>query len=303
MSRLTWATSRLARLRPWSKIGCRSCAVPVKANVPLLNRPSSSLLALPKLAVSEIRGKKAALAAPMLALAASSCCSAARRSGRRTRRSDGSPAGRSPGICCASSGSGAGRSAGGSGCRAGAAGRLVERALAQGLRERDAGAFEQRLGLAEVELRRAPASKRSFDQAQRFLARRQRLPGDAEQLLVGQHGEVDVWQRRDEADVHRAAGSRPWPGTGQRRLAQARTRPKKVELVACSRQADGIGVGRPAGGRLPCRRGADAERGPLVGAAHLVERARLLDVERGDAQVAVVVEGDADQSRFSGADR
>ena len=41
------------------------------------------MLAVPKLAVSEMRGKNAARAAPMLALAAISCCSAARMSGRR----------------------------------------------------------------------------------------------------------------------------------------------------------------------------------------------------------------------------
>ena len=42
----------------------------------LLNRPDSSPLAVPACAVSEMRGKKAARAAPMLALAAISCCSA-----------------------------------------------------------------------------------------------------------------------------------------------------------------------------------------------------------------------------------
>ncbi len=80
---------------PASKIGCSSCAVPVKAQLPLLNRPESSVLAVPKLAVSEMRGKKAARAAPMLALAAISCCSAARMSGRRISSSDGRPAGTS----------------------------------------------------------------------------------------------------------------------------------------------------------------------------------------------------------------
>jgi hypothetical protein len=112
----------LARLRPASKIGCSSCAAPVKAQLPLLNRPDSSLLAVPKLAVSEIRGKNAARAAPMLALAAISCCSAARMSGRRIRSSDGRPAGTSIVNCPSSRGSGGGRSAGSgwptSSCRA-----------------------------------------------------------------------------------------------------------------------------------------------------------------------------------------
>jgi hypothetical protein len=48
---------------------------------------------------------------------------------------------------------------------------------------------------------------------------------------------------------------------------------------------------------VAARRGAaaDADRRQLVGAAHAVERARLLDVEDGDAQVAVVGERQLDQ--------
>ena len=56
-----------------------------------MNKPLSSLLALPALPVSVMRGKKAARAAPMLALAAMSCCSAARISGRTVSKSDGKP--------------------------------------------------------------------------------------------------------------------------------------------------------------------------------------------------------------------
>ncbi len=52
----------------------------------------SSGPSVPSRAVSEIRGKKAARAAPMFAFAARSWCSAARMSGRRRRTSDGSPA-------------------------------------------------------------------------------------------------------------------------------------------------------------------------------------------------------------------
>ena len=60
-----------------------------------MNRPSSSLLAVPAWAVRAIRGKKLARAAPMLALAASSCCSDWRMSGRLASSSEGRPAGSS----------------------------------------------------------------------------------------------------------------------------------------------------------------------------------------------------------------
>ena len=72
----------------------------MKPQEPPSNRPKSSLLALPKPAVSDMRGKNAARAAPMLALAAISCCSAWRISARRVSRSDGKPAGTAPNSGC-----------------------------------------------------------------------------------------------------------------------------------------------------------------------------------------------------------
>ena len=63
-----------------------ACAGPEKS----LER---SVLAHPKLPVREMVGKKRALAAPMRAFAAISSCSAWRMSGRRSRRSEGSPSG------------------------------------------------------------------------------------------------------------------------------------------------------------------------------------------------------------------
>ena len=63
------------------------------AKEPLPKRPESSLLAVPTLPVRLIEGKKAARAAPMLALAARNRSSAARTSGRRSSASEGNPAG------------------------------------------------------------------------------------------------------------------------------------------------------------------------------------------------------------------
>ena len=67
------------------------------------------------LPVSEMRGKNAARAAPMLALLAISNCSAWRTSGRRVRTSEGTPAGSSGNVADAVIGSPGGRSAG-NGC-------------------------------------------------------------------------------------------------------------------------------------------------------------------------------------------
>ena len=58
---------------------------------------------MPAVPVRLMVGKKAARAAPMLALAPLSWCSAARMSGRRASRSDGSPAGKAVGSMPSSS--------------------------------------------------------------------------------------------------------------------------------------------------------------------------------------------------------
>ena len=94
MSRAARAASRLAWLRPASNSGCSNW--PLNVQAVFSNRPESSVLAMPTLPVSEMRGKKAARAAPMLALAAISCCSAWRMSGRCSSTSEGRPAGTRP---------------------------------------------------------------------------------------------------------------------------------------------------------------------------------------------------------------
>ena len=93
MSRPARAESSPAWLRPASKIGSRAWGARVQPQEPSLNRPESALLAVPALAVRAMRGKKAARAAPMLALAAISNCSAWRTSARCASRSDGRPSG------------------------------------------------------------------------------------------------------------------------------------------------------------------------------------------------------------------
>ena len=83
----TFARSRLATFAPPSKIGSEICGANDHAAEPGLNRPPSVGDSVPKLPVSETRGKNAARAAPMFAFAASSDCSAA-RDVRPARRAD-----------------------------------------------------------------------------------------------------------------------------------------------------------------------------------------------------------------------
>ena len=69
MSRSVSDTLRLARLRPPSKIGSRTWGAKLHVPEPPSNRPDSEPLAVPAAAVSVMLGKKAALAAPIWALA------------------------------------------------------------------------------------------------------------------------------------------------------------------------------------------------------------------------------------------
>ena len=95
-------SSRLARRRPPSKMGRDTVGTKAQARLPPSNRPSSSALAVPQRAVSAMRGKKAARAAPIWARAARSWCSAAAMSGRAVSSSEGRP-GRSSASTRASS--------------------------------------------------------------------------------------------------------------------------------------------------------------------------------------------------------
>ena len=89
----TSATSRSATRLPPLKMGRLIWGMKVQVPVPPSNRPLSSVCwRCPPSRVSEM-GKKAARAAPMLALAAFRLCSAARMSGRRCNRLEGAPTG------------------------------------------------------------------------------------------------------------------------------------------------------------------------------------------------------------------
>ena len=88
---LTWYW--FFRRIPWKRGPVSPAAI--DQVLPAGKRFERSVLTAPKTPVRLIVGKKLAIAAPTLALAATSCCSACRMSGRRSRRADGRPAGTS----------------------------------------------------------------------------------------------------------------------------------------------------------------------------------------------------------------
>src|SRR5205085_10821388 len=97
----------------------------------------------------------------------------------------------------------------------------------------------------------------------------------------------------DQADLDRLPRLGRREVLVERRFAERADPAEQVELVTRYRRADGVDGAEAAVGRRRARRAAaDADRRQLVGAAHVVERARLLDVEDGDAQVAVAREGE-----------
>jgi hypothetical protein len=108
---------------------------------------------------------------------------------------------------------------------------LVERALAQRQGERGARAFEQRFRLPVVELGRRTVIEAQLDEAGRFLARRQRLLGDGDLLVVGQQGEIGGRDAGNQADLHRLSRFRGRQVLVQRRLAQGADAAEEIELV------------------------------------------------------------------------
>jgi hypothetical protein len=90
-------------LPPW-KIGVKRLGVTCQTLESAFRRFEKSPLIVPRRPVSEMVGKKRALAAPTLALAATSSCSAPSTSGRLSRSEAGRPAGTAGGTFSSESG-------------------------------------------------------------------------------------------------------------------------------------------------------------------------------------------------------
>jgi hypothetical protein len=278
--------------------------------LPLANRPDSVLLAVPAEAVSAMRGKKAARAAPMSALLARSACSAASTSGRCCSTLEGRPAEapaaakhRGFGACSLSRvvGSTFGRRRGAHQQRervavllhqaverGGIRARGIDRALR--LRERQARLRTQRMAALDQVVGLALALQRAARERQALLVRGQLQPG-------GGHGS-------HQADLRAALRFLGLEVALQRRFAQVAHAAEQVELVGRHAQVGAVlrGDARLAAGRQAARRArAAAARAGFD--AWEQARARdavlgpcALDVERRHAQVAVIGEREFDHA-------
>ena len=177
MSRDACADARSARLRPASKSGCSSCGANVQPQEPPLNRPDSSRAGRADACRQrDAREERRARRADVGVGGAPAAARPARTSGRRTSTSDGRPAGTSAATRCRAVDAPArqvGRQRLADQQRQRVAGRA--RAGAAAAPASRARRLDQRLRLAQVELRRGAVVEAQPRQAQRLLARRQRL--------------------------------------------------------------------------------------------------------------------------------
>jgi hypothetical protein len=303
MSRPALALSRLATLAPPAKIGRLMRGAKLQAPLPLSNRLLRLLLATPVEAVRLMLGKKAARAAPILALAPASWCSAASTSGRRVSTSDGRPAGRSRRIWAVTRPPAGSRSAGTS------APTTSRRAFLSCSTWAMKGGDVAAGGSARVWAWRPPAGDRpgvepALDQLQRVLRVAQGLLGQGQQVLVGGQGQPGAGRLGDQADLDRAAGLAGWPDSsaGPRclRLRTGRTGRSPRTATPTIGRID-LDCRSPPAGSGP-RSFRPASRGRGVDRRHRAARwirywARdLLDVEHGHAQVAVVGQRQVDHA-------
>jgi hypothetical protein len=163
--------------------------------------------------------------------------------------------------------------------------------------------IDRGLRAPQVELRRRAEFEAVADQRVRRVLAVEGAARHLQPLAVGGQREVRVRHLGDQADVHAASRFGGGEVRLQRLLVQVAHAAEEVELVA--RQAD-------AGFVLMCRRGSPAlrERGwralrgrrrrgfhgrEAIGTLDLVDRPRLLDLQRGHTQVAVVGERGGDR--------
>jgi hypothetical protein len=285
MSRCRVATSRFACSWPPLKIGMVIDGRKLHAAEPPLNRPPSDELAVPRSPVRLMVGKNAARAAPMFAFAARSwarrnvgedlliaqCHGRRQVRGQRLAQQQHEPV-------------------------------LDLRAPAHLRRAIRLRLLHHRLRLAHRELVAGAGLELPPRQVVRRLRGLQREVGDMDELVEREHREVLVCHLRHEQDLERLARLCAGEVLLQRRVAQAAEAPEEIDLPG-DRRRHGI---RVLHDRRTARREAlgRARRRAVGRHAHLrkqrraldaVLRAHLLDVQRRDAQVAVVRERDLDQ--------
>ncbi len=284
-------------------------------------RPSRSVLTRPSEPVSEMRGKKLARAAPMLALAGDQLLlggadvgaaqhQVGRQAGRHLgegRQLGGRLHGRRGLRQVARR---LGRGDGDHGRQQAFRDRLADqqrqqvdvlRAQALLLGARGLRAGRQRFGQPHVERRRGAVVKAQLGQAQRLVARAQRAFGQGQQLGVGLELQPGAGHAGDQADLRRFAGFLGRQVLRQCHVFQRGDAAEKVQLPR--RHTNAYAVERrhawavAAGIRVGCRAraaGRATHSGELIRTADLVLRACLLNVLHRHAQVAVVLQRQLD---------
>ena len=178
-------------------------------------------------------------------------------------------------------------------------GVLVQGALALLLRQRGARSLGQRDGLAVVQLGRHARVETQLGQLDRLFTGLQRVARNLQQLLVGQQRIPAAGHGGHQAGLRGAASFLGRQVLGQGGFLQAADAAEEVQLPRGDGQADLVAVdvlgARARGVRGAAGVDACTDRRELVGARDPVLGLGALDVERGHAQVTVVVQRGANQ--------
>ena len=197
-----------------------------------------------------MRGKSIALASPMFAVPAARVCSASRMSGRRSRSSDGSPAGTAAGSFCSST---ARPRRIGPGLRPRSTDSSFSLSAIEALEVEDHrfDALQLRLGLAEVHLGGDAALEAVLRELHVLAPGLDRAPGDLEPAVEVAQLEVRPGHVRDERQDRGAPGLLGAEKEGLLGFRGAPDAPEEIELPG---HIGGEGVDRGLGGRVDGRR-------------------------------------------------
>ncbi|MDT4853780.1 hypothetical protein FQZ97_880580 [compost metagenome] len=171
------------------------------------------------------------------------------------------------------------------------------------LRQLDPGAFDRGARLAQVERRRHADLAAAQGQLVALLVGAEGVFGQLQQGLIGLPGQVGIGDTGDQADLRGAPRLFAGQVDFQRLLAEAAHATEQVQLIGADTEGRRVLAADPgASGLFDVRRQAlpaaaaiRAERRQQVGALDAVLRAVGLDIQDGDAQIAVIHQRGLDQ--------
>ncbi len=162
------------------------------------------------------------------------------------------------------------------------------------MREAAARVRDEPFGLPYVNRRRRPFGELQFGKRMRRFPCLQDLPYHGQGLVVGQKRQITLRHRRDEADLRCLARAGRPQVVRQRGLLQAVDAAEQVNLVA--------GQAHAVGGNVLCERRALLALGhshvhgrPLLRPLDAEPGLGTANVEGGGAQIAVILQRDADE--------